>query len=136
MDAEAFVVLAAGRLANAPEYEGRDVPDSLTLARLRYAAKLHRETGLPVLVTGGGGREWESYAALMSRTLRNEFRILVRWIERQSSNTAENAEYSARILQQDGVQVIFLGTLVGKRLNRQTVLSRKELYHRAGWRGN
>jgi uncharacterized SAM-binding protein YcdF (DUF218 family) len=110
-DAEAIVVLAAGRLANAPEYDGRDVPDSITLARLRYAAKLQRETGLPVLVSGGGGG-WgrESYAAGMARSLRSEFRIPVRWIEGQSSNTAENAEYSARILQKNGVQRILLVT--------------------------
>jgi uncharacterized SAM-binding protein YcdF (DUF218 family) len=110
-DAEAIVVLAAGRLTNAPEYNGRDVPDSLTLARLRYAAKLHRETGLPVLVSGGsGGWGRESYAAGMARSLRNEFRIPVRWIEGQSSNTAENAQYSARILRQNGVQHILLVT--------------------------
>jgi uncharacterized SAM-binding protein YcdF (DUF218 family) len=109
-DAEAIVVLAAGRLTNAPEYDGRDVPDSLTLARLRYAAKLQRETGLPVLVSGGGGRGQEPYAALMARTLRNEFRIPVRWVEGRSSNTAQNAEYSARILQQNGIQRVLLVT--------------------------
>ena len=37
--AQAIVVLAAGRLRDAPEYDGRDIPDYVALARLRYAAR-------------------------------------------------------------------------------------------------
>ena len=48
-DAEAIVVLGAGRRKHAPEFGG-DTVNRLALERLRYAARLARETGLPVLV--------------------------------------------------------------------------------------
>jgi uncharacterized SAM-binding protein YcdF (DUF218 family) len=108
--AQAIVVLAAGRLANAPEYGGKDIPDYIALGRLRYAARLHRETELPVLVSGGDGGRRESYAVGMARSLRYEFGIPVRWIEGESSNTAENAQFAARILKQYGVRRILLVT--------------------------
>jgi uncharacterized SAM-binding protein YcdF (DUF218 family) len=108
--AQAIVVLAAGRLANAPEYDDSDIPDYIALARLRYAAKLQRQSGLPVLVSGGDGQRRESYAIGMARALRDEFQIPVRWIEGESYNTDENAKFSARILQKDGVSRILLVT--------------------------
>ncbi len=46
------MVLGGGRYRDAPEY-GNDTVGEYTLVRLRYAAKLHRETGFPLLVTGG-----------------------------------------------------------------------------------
>ena len=50
--AQAIVVLGGGRYPVAPEYGG-DTVSSSTLVRLRYAAHLHRQTGLPILVSGG-----------------------------------------------------------------------------------
>jgi uncharacterized SAM-binding protein YcdF (DUF218 family) len=109
--AKAIVVLAAGRLANAPEYGNRDIPDYIALARLRYAAKLQRETGLPILVSGGGGDgRREPYAAGMARALREEFGVPVQWLENESSTTAENARFSARILKQYRVGRMLLVT--------------------------
>lgn len=106
--ADAIVVLAAGRMANAPEYDGKDVPDYIALPRLRYAAKLHHETGLPILVSGGGAGEPLSVG--MARALENDFKAPVRWIEWRSSNTAENARFSASILRNEGVNRILLVT--------------------------
>jgi uncharacterized SAM-binding protein YcdF (DUF218 family) len=112
-DAQAIVVLAAGRLRNNPEYSGLDIPDAIALARLRYTAKLQHETGLPVLVSGGSatsetGIEPLSYG--MSRALQNEFNTPVKWIEDKSFNTAENAVYSAQLLKRAGIQHILLVT--------------------------
>jgi uncharacterized SAM-binding protein YcdF (DUF218 family) len=108
--AGAIVVLAAGRVANAPEYGDRDIPDYIALARLRYAAKLYRETGLPVLVSGGGGQRREPYAVGMARALREEFGIPVQWLEDKSSTTAENARFSASILKQHRIGRVLLVT--------------------------
>lgn len=111
--AQAIVVLAAGRLANAPEYGGKDIPDYIALARLRYAAKLYHATRLPILVSGGNGTadgSIESKAVGMARALRDEFATPVKWVEGESENTAENAAFSAKILKQDGVQRILLVT--------------------------
>jgi uncharacterized SAM-binding protein YcdF (DUF218 family) len=110
-EAQAIVVLGGGRLAAAPEYGGQDIPSYLTLARLRYAARLQRATGLPLLVTGGKpDGALESEATLMARVLRQDFSVPVRWLEQESDNTAQNAEFSARILQQTGLQRILLVT--------------------------
>ncbi|MEB0013791.1 YdcF family protein [Glaciimonas sp. Gout2] len=110
-DAQAIVVLGGGRLANSPEYGDVDSPSYVTLARLRYAAKLHRETGLPILVTGGqpeGGGESE--AAVMARSLEQDFGTPVKWIEDASDNTAQNASLSYAILSRDKVKHILLVT--------------------------
>lgn len=109
--AQAIVVLGGGRLANAPEYGGRDIPSLITLARLRYAAKLYRETTLPILVTGGAPDGLaESEAASMARTLREDFSVPVQWIEGDSNNTAENAAFTAKILKPEGVLRVLLVT--------------------------
>lgn len=111
--AQAIVVLAAGRLESAPEYAGKDIPDYVALARLRYAAKLQHETGLPILVSGGDGSQdgaIESKALGMARALQEDFRTPVKWLEGKSRTTAENADYSAKILKQAGVRRVLLVT--------------------------
>ncbi|PUA20513.1 YdcF family protein [Glaciimonas sp. PCH181] len=109
--AQAIVVLGGGRLQNAPEYGGVDSPSYWTLARLRYAARLHRETGLPVLVAGGkpdGGNESE--AVVMARSLREDFATPVKWLEETSNNSAQNAAFSQGILARENVGKILLVT--------------------------
>jgi uncharacterized SAM-binding protein YcdF (DUF218 family) len=117
--AQAIVVLAAGRLQNAPEYGGRDIPDYIALARVRYAAHLQRITGLPILVTGGNGSSGVdpvardraySKADAMATALRHDFGIPVKWIEPRARDTGENAAYSAALLRADGVKRILLVT--------------------------
>jgi uncharacterized SAM-binding protein YcdF (DUF218 family) len=109
--AQAIVVLGGGRIPAAPEYGGADAPSQLTLARLRYAATLQKQTGLPVLVTGGApDGAGESEASVMARTLRQDFAVPVKWIEPASANTAQNARYSARILAEARVKRILLVT--------------------------
>ncbi|WP_211451766.1 YdcF family protein [Collimonas antrihumi] len=109
--AQAIVILGMGKLANAPEYDGEDVASYLTLARLRYGAKMHRQTGLPILVSGGmpdGSKMSE--AAVMARSLREDFSTPVKWIEGASDDTEQNAKFSAAILAQAGVKKIILVT--------------------------
>ena len=109
--AQAIVVLAAGRLQGAPEYGGRDIPDYIALARLRYAAHLHRRTGLPILVSGGAPRAGEtSLADTMASALREDFGVPVRWVEKRSRNTADNAAFSAALLRVDKVERVLLVT--------------------------
>ncbi|HWT71829.1 MAG TPA: YdcF family protein [Oxalicibacterium sp.] len=109
--AQAIVVLGAGRIANAPEYDGRDVPSAIGLQRLRYAAKLHRDTGLPILLSGGmPDGSTVSEAAIMERVLREDFVVPTRWLEERSNNTAENARDAAAMLRKSGIQRILLVT--------------------------
>jgi len=108
--ADAIVVLGGGTYFRAPEY-GADTVGELTLVRLRYAAKLQRETGKPLLVTGGKplGNE-RSEAQQMKSVLEQEFKVPVRWTEDASDNTLENARYSYQLLQKAGIQRIYLVT--------------------------
>ncbi len=108
--AGAIVVLGAGRYADAPEYES-DTVSRFALERLRYAAHLHRQTALPILVTGGaadGSKQAE--AILMRSTLRRDFQITPRWVEPRAGNTMENAVYARALLTRAGVEQILLVT--------------------------
>ncbi len=110
-DAEAIIVLGGGSIADAPEYGGNSISSLVALPRLRYAARLQRETQLPLLVTGGVlYGDSESEAETMARMLRDDFGVSVRWIEGTSINTEENARFSAKILQAAGVRRILLVT--------------------------
>ncbi len=112
-EAQAIVVLSAGSLASNPEYDNKAIPDYIALGRIRYAAKLYRDTGLPILVTGGSGSkriEDDSFSQGMARAFEYEFAIPVKWHEELSTNTRENADYSAQILKKDGVTHILLVT--------------------------
>lgn len=108
--ADAIVVLGGGTYFHAPEY-GADTVGDFTLVRLRYAAKLQRETGKALLVTGGKplGNDL-SEAQQMKSVLEQEFKVPVRWAEDASDNTLENARYSYQLLQKSGIKRIYLVT--------------------------
>ena len=106
--ADAIVILAGGKRTHAAEYGG-DTLNSFSYERLRYAARLHSATPLPVLVTGGmpgGGVLTEG--ALMRLALTEEMRIPVRWVEDAALTTWDNARFSAPILKKAGIKRIFL----------------------------
>jgi uncharacterized SAM-binding protein YcdF (DUF218 family) len=107
---QAIVVLGGGAYFAAPEY-GKDTVGTFTLVRLRYAAHLHRELGMPILTTGGAPLgNAGSEAELMQQVLERDFRVPVKWIETQSRNTLENARYTHRLLSAVGVRRIYLVT--------------------------
>ncbi len=106
-DRQAIVVLGGGGQYS-PEFGGVDV-SGYTLVRLRYAAKLYRDTHLPILVTGGAtNKRLVSEAELMTRVLQEEFSVPVTWREGQARNTAENAELSSQILNENNISRVFL----------------------------
>lgn len=109
--ADAIVILGGGTYFHAPEYAGQDTVNEQTLERLRYGARLQRETGKPVLVTGGKplGNQ-RSEAQHMKEALEQDFRVPVRWTEDSSDNTFENATHSFRMLQQENIRRIYLVT--------------------------
>jgi uncharacterized SAM-binding protein YcdF (DUF218 family) len=109
-DAQAIVVLGGGTYFDAPEYDG-DTVGTFTLERVRWAARIHRETGLPILVTGGlplGNATSE--AVQMKEALARDFQVPVRWLEERADNTLESALYSREILARDGIDRIALVT--------------------------
>ena len=110
-NADAIVILGGGTYFHAPEYAGQDMVADGSLVRLRYGAKLQRETGKPILVTGGKplGNSI-SEAQQMRSALEQDFHVPVRWTEDESDNTFENAVHSFRMLQTAGIHKIYLVT--------------------------
>ncbi len=107
--ADAIVVLSGGQHFNAKEYGGNTVSKE-TLARVRYAAMLHRQTGKPVLVSGGNPQGGGAEAPLMKQVLEQEYYVPVRWVEETSDNTLENARHSHDMLAREGIERIYLIT--------------------------
>jgi len=105
--AQAIVVLGGGSYRNAPEY-GQDTVGIVSLERARYGVHLQRQTGLPILVTGGAPFGGQPEAELMDSTIRDEFGGRVRWVENASRDTAENALLSAPLLREAGLSRIAL----------------------------
>lgn len=108
--AGAIVVLGGGRYPQGPEF-GAETVAGVALERMRYGAYLHRETGLPLLVTGGSVfGEANSEASLMQAAAERDFGVSVRWVEERARNSAENALYSQTLLAAAGVRSIVLVT--------------------------
>lgn len=107
--ADAIVVLGGGSNF-APEYDV-DTLSEASLQRVRYAAKLYRETGKPILVTGGTSLgNALSEGQQMKQVLEQEFNVPVQWVEGESGNTLENAQLSYPILKAAGITRIYLVT--------------------------
>jgi len=110
LPAEAIVIPGGGRRVDSAEY-GNDTLNGTSLERLRYAAFLHRASGLPILVTGGkpgGGTLAEG--RIMQHVLQSEYGISPRWVEDAALTTWDNAHFSASLLKQARVQRIVLVT--------------------------
>jgi len=109
-DRQAIIVLGSGK-AIGPEYGNERTVTLRGLVRLRYAAKLHRDTGLPIVLTGGTVKAGEEIEAdVMERVLKDEFKIDKIYKESQSRNTAQNAEYSAALLESHGLNKAYIVT--------------------------
>lgn len=100
----AIVVLDAGRSGNGTESEDDDRVNRDTLERLAVAARAHRATGLPILVSGDGA------GPLMADCLREDFQVPTRWIEADSHTTSANAQLSAEILKAENFRHVVLVT--------------------------
>lgn len=104
---QAIVILGGGIYADAPEYGG-DTLAGAGLERVRYGAKLARESRLPVLTTGGAPFGGTPEGQVMRSVLEGEYGVPVRWVEAKSRDTAENARLSAAILKREGIARIAL----------------------------
>lgn len=105
--AQAIIVLGGGNYHAAPEYGG-DTVSRYTLERIRYGAYLQRRSGLPILVTGGAPFGGRPEGEAMKEAIERDFGGRVKWAENASRDTAENAAYSARLLQGAGITRIAL----------------------------
>ncbi|MNF89369.1 hypothetical protein D3C84_718920 [compost metagenome] len=108
--ADAIVVLGSGREHGDVAW-GADQPTGIGLERQRYAARLAKASGLPVLASGGlhyGIPPTE--AQMMADSLRDDFGVTVRWQEGKSRTTWENAQFTAQLLLPQGVKRVVIVT--------------------------
>lgn len=107
-EADAIVILGGGLKDKEREYGG-DTLGGFTIERVRYGAWLARRLGKPVLVSGGRvADDMRTEGSVMRAALELEYGIPVRWVEERSTNTWENARFSADILLRNGVRRIYL----------------------------
>ncbi|MCB9654017.1 MAG: YdcF family protein [Deltaproteobacteria bacterium] len=114
----AIVVLGGGSRKHAPEYRSEDddrahpTVHNRSLARVRYAVRVHRMTGLPVLASGGSFDGQRAEADSMAALLTEDFQIdpAQIWIERTSRTTWENAVNSAALLRTHDIDSVLLVT--------------------------
>jgi uncharacterized SAM-binding protein YcdF (DUF218 family) len=110
---QAIVILGAGRHYNTLEFNG-DTPNALALERVRYGVWLARRTLLPVLVSGGLAEDNNlPEAEMLKQIIEEEYALPVRWVEKQSGNTYENAKYTSQMLAAEGIVSIYLVTHAG-----------------------
>jgi uncharacterized SAM-binding protein YcdF (DUF218 family) len=111
-----IVILGGGVRRGALELPNNQYQDvsKETMERLRMGARLAKQTQFQVLVTGGSPDRTSpndiSEGELMSKVLREELGVQVKWLENQSNTTQENAQFSASILKKEKVKNIYLVT--------------------------
>ncbi|QHB18358.1 MULTISPECIES: YdcF family protein [Mannheimia] len=107
-NAQAIVVLGGG-LRDSQELFGKLAITGTPLERMRYAAYLHKETGLPLLVTGSAPNG-TSEAKVMASEFKMFFNIETKWLENKAKTTKENAIFSREILEKENINHIILVT--------------------------
>jgi len=111
---QAIVVLGGGVHPVAPEY-GEPQASPAAAMRLRYGVWLARQSGLPVAFAGGLG--WGaangqviSEGEVARRAAQQDYGLALRWIDTQSRDTVENAQFLKPLMEKDKVQRIALVT--------------------------
>ena len=92
------------------EFGGHATVNRLTLERVRYGARLARQTKLPVLLSGGAPTGSIPESVLMAETFKTDFGLQAKWVEIRSLDTEDNAVYSAEILKKAGISRVALVT--------------------------
>lgn len=123
--AQAIVVLGGG-LRDSKELYGKLATSAIELERVRYAAYLQKETGLPLLATGSSPNG-TSEADIIAQELQSFFNVPTKWIESKAKTTKENAAFSKAMLEKDGVHKIILVT------NEWHMQRAKMLFEREGF---
>jgi uncharacterized SAM-binding protein YcdF (DUF218 family) len=105
------LILGGGQDVGAIEYAAGERMKDATLARSYYGGKLAQSLGLPVGVSGGnpdGAKQSE--AKMMRDLIADDLGQPVRLVEERSSNTRQNALYSAETLKRLGIREVILVT--------------------------
>jgi uncharacterized SAM-binding protein YcdF (DUF218 family) len=106
------VVLGGGRQRLAPEYAEPMLTEA-PLARLHYGIWLARATGIALAYSGGVGwaeQGGPSEARTAQQIAAHHYKMDMRWLEENSRDTRENANFSIELLLQAGVKHVVIVT--------------------------
>lgn len=108
-----IVVLGGGARKLMPEYGGPQLK-ALSIERLRYGIWLSRQSGIPLMFTGGTPRDASddrlTEAALAERTAAQEFGFTLAAREDRATDTRENAAFTAELLRGKSIRRVVLVT--------------------------
>lgn len=111
IDADAIWVLLAGIRDDNPEHGGAPWPGAYSMPRLDYALRLHRQTGLPIALSGGSPKgDTPPVAEVAAQWLRQQAAVEPLLVESASRDTWENARESARQFNARGIERVLLVT--------------------------
>jgi uncharacterized SAM-binding protein YcdF (DUF218 family) len=105
----AIVVLAGGIRRNSADAAGAALLPT-SLERLAGGAALARRTGLPLLLSGGSVEPGPAEADVLQATLKRDFGLEARYLERRSRTTRENARETAALLAPAWIKNVVLVT--------------------------
>jgi len=109
--ADAIVVFMAGVRRHNPEFGGADTLGPMSLQRLSYGLFLHRQTGLPIILSGGSVKgDTTPLAQLGSEWLRQQAGVNPLGVDSLSHDTRENALNAAELLRARGLERVLLVT--------------------------
>lgn len=103
------IVLLGGGLRDSKELYAPLASTGIQLERLRYAAYLQKQTGLPLLITGVSPTG-ASESKVSAQELQQFFDVPTKWIESQALTTQQNAFYTKKMLSPEHIQKIILVT--------------------------
>ena len=134
LNPQAIVILGGGRrkgaLETPTEYQQQDLSPN-SMERLRYGARLAKQTKLPILVTGGApdkaSKQELSEAYVMKLVLERELGLSPQWLEDQSNTTQENASHTAALLKAEDIKTIYLVTHFWHMPRAKTVFEKQGL---------
>lgn len=106
--AQAIIVLGAG-LRDSKELYGKLAVPQVGLERLRYTAYLHKQTGLPILISGSSPNG-NSEAKIMANELAEFFNTPTKWQEDKALTTIQNAQFTKAMLAKENINKIILVT--------------------------
>jgi uncharacterized SAM-binding protein YcdF (DUF218 family) len=112
-NAQAVVVLGSGMQSKTSEYQNSAQLSATAAVRLRYGAWLSKQTKLPLAFSGGRG--WATGQGMGQTEAQGAANYLksldlppARWLDDQSSDTAENAIQMAKLMPQDKRNILLV----------------------------
>lgn len=99
---DVIIMLGGGALPDTPDVDGLGTLCASPANRLLTAVRLHRELGIPILISGGQVFADSGQEAVIARRILLSLGVAEQdiLVEDRSLNTRQNAEFSARILRE------------------------------------